>query len=137
MAKNEVVEVCPQCGEEISMEWDTELYGLNAFCPYCGEQILLCDECLHRDEYKSNCAKCNYKQDCSGRRYEYVTDGDPAYDVEITEVLKKTVSVNAVTKAQAVEIATQRYENGDYILDESSLASRSIAVTQRLAIPAE
>lgn len=71
--KIEVVEVCPQCGEENIMQWDFEKYGLNAFCPVCGSQMMLCDECIHRDEFDSMCAvkfngKCKYFDEMSLKR---------------------------------------------------------------------
>lgn len=72
----EVVEVCPQCGEENIMRWNFGKYGLNAFCPACGSQMMLCDECMHRDEFDSKCGsqrpdgKCKYFDESSLRRKE-------------------------------------------------------------------
>lgn len=137
MSKITVVEVCPQCGAENEMQWDFEQYGLNAFCPVCGTQMLLCDECMHRDEFSSNCAKCNYSKDLSRRKHQFVKDGGPAYDVEITEVLKKTVSVNAYSVEVAELEAACRYKDGDYILDENDLENRSFIAVSRLSVPAE
>ncbi len=137
MSKITVVEVCPQCGEENEMQWDFERFGLNAFCPVCGSEMLLCDECMHRDEFDSNCAKCKYDKDCTKRRYDYLTDGGPTYDVEITEVLKKTVSVNAYSIEAAELEAACRYKDGDYILDESNLESRKFIAVRKTNIPAE
>lgn len=73
MKKIEVVEACPVCGEENIMQWDFEKYGLNAFCPACGSQMMLCDECIHRDEFDSMCAvkfngKCKYFDEQSLKR---------------------------------------------------------------------
>lgn len=64
MKKIEVVEVCPECGEENIMQWDFERYGLNAFCPACGSQMMLCDECMHREEYDSICGSKNADGKC-------------------------------------------------------------------------
>lgn len=138
MGKIEVVEVCPQCGEENVMQWDFERFGLNAFCPVCGTQMLLCDECMHRDEFDSSCANCTHPKDCTERKYSYVTGGGPAYDVEITETMKKTVCVNAVTPDQAEDIVSKRYIDGDYILDENDLVKRAtIVAVRKIDTPAE
>lgn len=138
MAKIEVVEVCPQCGEENVMQWDFERFGLNTFCPVCGTNMLLCDECMHREEFESNCANCPYTKDCTERKYGYVTDGGPAYDVEITETMKKTVCVNAVTPDQAEQIVSRGYIDGDYILDENDLVKRAtIVAVRKIDTPAE
>lgn len=76
MKKIEIVEVCPNCGEENVMQWDFERYGLNAFCPACGSQMMLCDECIHRDEFDSSCGshrpdgKCRYyNESCKKRKH--------------------------------------------------------------------
>lgn len=137
MNKITVVEVCPQCGAENEMQWDFEQYGLNAFCPVCGTQMLLCDECMHRDEFDSSCAKCKHSKDLTDRKYHFVKDGGPAYDVEITEVMKKTVSVNAVTAEEAELEVACRYKDGDYILDEDSVKNIKIVAVARLSTPAE
>jgi len=138
MSKIEVVEVCPQCGEENVMQWDFERFGLNAFCPVCGTQMLLCDECMHRDEFESSCASCPHTKDCTERKYSYVTDGGPAYDVEITEVLKKTVSINAVTAKQAEIDVVRRYREGDFIIDAENIDIKtSVVAVKKLDIPAE
>lgn len=100
--------------------------------------MLLCDECMHRDEFESSCASCPHTKDCTERKYSYVTDGGPAYDVEITETMKKTVCVNAVTPDQAEEIVSRGYINGDYILDENDLVKRAtIVAVRKIDTPAE
>lgn len=77
------------------------------------------------------------EKDCTKRRYDHLTDGGPAYDVEITEVLKKTVSVNAYSiEVAELEVAC-RYKNGDYILDENDLESRRFTAVAKLSTPAE
>jgi DNA-directed RNA polymerase subunit RPC12/RpoP len=48
----EVVEVCPECGEENIITWDVEKDGYVAYCPHCGSKMMLCDECLHADDAK-------------------------------------------------------------------------------------
>lgn len=138
MSKITVVEVCPICGEENEMQWDFERLGLNAFCPVCGTQMMLCDECFHRDEFDSNsCNKCKYKRDCTDRKLRPASGG-PAYDVEITETLSKTVCVNADTTDEAEKIVSNGYVNGDYILDENDLVKRAtIVAVRKIATPAE
>lgn len=42
-----VMERCPCCGIEVTMQWDTAARGYQAFCPYCGETLMLCDACRH------------------------------------------------------------------------------------------
>lgn len=42
-----VTELCPHCGSEIEMRWDTDTRGFKAFCPVCGGRLMLCDECRH------------------------------------------------------------------------------------------
>lgn len=41
-----IVELCPNCMNEIEMRWDTDVQGFKAFCPVCGKCLMLCDECL-------------------------------------------------------------------------------------------
>lgn len=68
MSKIEVVEVCPQCGEENVMQWDVKADGYKAFCPYCGNRLMLCDECMHPDgEY--NGGFCDYNSETETCRY--------------------------------------------------------------------
>lgn len=50
-----VTEVCPHCGNEIEMTWDTDTDGFRAFCPHCGKRLMLCDECRH-----AGCGPCDY-----------------------------------------------------------------------------
>lgn len=136
MSKIEVVEVCPECGEENEMKWNFEEYGLNAFCPVCGSKMMLCDECMSRELW-SGCNNCKHEVDCTGRKFR-LKNGGPAYDVEITETMKKAVCVNAATPRQAEEIVSERYVNGDYILDENDLIKRAtIVAVRKIDTPAE
>ena len=45
----QVTEMCPHCENEVTMNWDVEMYGYQAYCPYCGKRLMLCDECTHSD----------------------------------------------------------------------------------------
>lgn len=53
----EVTEMCPSCGKEVTLIWDTEKDGYKAFCPYCGEWLMLCSAC-HDDGFA-----CDYSKD--------------------------------------------------------------------------
>lgn len=44
-----VVECCPFCENEISLEWNINEDGHSIYCPHCGKRIMLCSECPERD----------------------------------------------------------------------------------------
>lgn len=50
-----VTELCPNCGNEIEMTWNTDIWGYKAFCPVCGGRLMLCDECKHTEEFGGKC----------------------------------------------------------------------------------
>ncbi|MBE6101480.1 MAG: hypothetical protein E7200_05170 [Selenomonas ruminantium] len=50
-----VTELCPNCGNEIEMKWNTDIWGYKAFCPVCGGRLMLCDECKHTEEFGGKC----------------------------------------------------------------------------------
>jgi len=137
MSKINITEVCPQCGAENEMMWDFKEYGLNAFCPVCGTQMLLCDECMHRDEFDSSCAACNnghckHFEDVSKRKYNFVKDGGPYYDVEVIEILRTRVPVKADTVEEAENLVSSRCENGKIVLEKKNFDSRTVtAITKR------
>lgn len=57
--KIECVEICPHCGEEVEINWCTKEDGYEIYCPYCGKKMLLCDECMHSPDNKTqNCDWC-------------------------------------------------------------------------------
>lgn len=64
----EVTELCPNCGREITMTWDTDTDGFKAFCPHCGGRLMLCDECRHCTDgkivcdYNSETDTCRFNQ---------------------------------------------------------------------------
>ena len=61
----EAVENCPYCGEaNIYPNWDVEEQGYVAVCQTCGKKILLCDECLHREDNPT--MKCDWCKDEHG-----------------------------------------------------------------------
>ena len=47
-----VTEWCPHCENITEMHWNTDVDGYRAFCPYCGKELMLCDDCRHRDDFK-------------------------------------------------------------------------------------
>lgn len=59
----EVTEMCPSCGKEVTLIWDTEKDGYKAFCPYCGEWLMLCSAC-HDDGHG-----CDYDTETDGCRW--------------------------------------------------------------------
>ena len=59
----EVTEMCPSCGREVTLLWDTERDGYKAYCPYCGARLMLCSAC-HDDgfacDYDSETDRCRW-----------------------------------------------------------------------------
>lgn len=58
---SEVTEMCPSCGKEVTLIWDTEKDGYKAFCPYCGEWLMLCSACHddgHGCDYDTETGEC-------------------------------------------------------------------------------
>lgn len=45
------------------------------------------------------------------------------FDVEITETLQRTVSVEAVSQEEAEKIVTEAWNNEDYVLDSTDFVS--------------
>ena len=60
-----VTELCPHCGSEIEMRWNTDELGYRAFCPVCGKRLMLCDECRHTD----GISNCDYDSDSDTCRF--------------------------------------------------------------------
>lgn len=55
----ECVEVCPDCGyENVYQNLDPIANGYKAICEGCGKEIMLCDECIHSDDYKG----CDWRE---------------------------------------------------------------------------
>lgn len=61
-----VMETCPHCGYETEMMWSVKADGFKAFCPKCGKRLMLCDECLHREngECINDCDYCSMTDSC-------------------------------------------------------------------------
>ena len=47
-----VVELCPHCDIENMFEWDVKSQGYLATCQKCGKEMMLCDECMHSDDFR-------------------------------------------------------------------------------------
>lgn len=47
----ETTEVCPSCGEEITLWRDVGSDGYAAYCPRCGERLMLCSACADDGYY--------------------------------------------------------------------------------------
>jgi predicted RNA-binding Zn-ribbon protein involved in translation (DUF1610 family) len=63
MSPHEVTELCPSCGKEVTIIWDTEKDGYRAYCPYCGEWLMLCSAC-HDNDFA-----CDYSKDTDSCRW--------------------------------------------------------------------
>lgn len=50
MNEKYVVEYCSNCETENEFRWDVEEEGFKAYCPHCGAVLMLCDECVHRED---------------------------------------------------------------------------------------
>lgn len=52
------------------------------------------------------------------------------YEVTITETLQKNVTVEADSQAEAEQIVSERWKNGEYILDADSFFGVEFTATQ-------
>lgn len=41
----QIVEMCPNCGNEVAVWWDMQKDGYQIFCPHCGKPMMLCSMC--------------------------------------------------------------------------------------------
>lgn len=64
-----VTELCPHCGAEVEMTWNTDVDGFKAFCPHCGKRLMLCDECRH-----AGCGGCDYNSEMDTCRHNPQSD---------------------------------------------------------------
>ena len=69
---DDVVEQCPECGNEVWLKWDVERDGYTIYCPYCGYHMKLCSMCDVRDggkcDWNSKTGEC--KNDKNGKTTE-------------------------------------------------------------------
>lgn len=68
--KSEVVECCPHCDYEVTMEWDVDTDGFVAYCPHCGNLLLLCDECRHNGP-EGELLECSHDR-CQRHKKEFI-----------------------------------------------------------------
>lgn len=54
-APKHVVEYCSECETENEFRWDVNAEGFKAYCPHCGAVLMLCDECVHREDSPWHC----------------------------------------------------------------------------------
>lgn len=64
----EVVEVCPHCDAENVQQWNVDTMGFVTRCNECGKLIMLCDECMHRDDNAD--MHCDW---CDGKCFRGIT----------------------------------------------------------------
>lgn len=64
----EIVEVCPHCGAENVQQWNVDTMGFVSTCDECGAKMLLCDECMHRDDNEA--MRCDW---CGGKCFRGTT----------------------------------------------------------------
>lgn len=76
----EVIEMCPSCGKEVTLIWDTEKDGYKAFCPYCGERLMLCSAC-HDDDFA-----CDYSKDTDSCQWNPAMKWQLSVDQELRPV---------------------------------------------------
>lgn len=58
--KQLITETCPNCGKEITVNWDVKKDGYKAFCPNCGKTLMLCSACLDSDPH---CLSCDWNKE--------------------------------------------------------------------------
>lgn len=82
----EITEMCPSCGKEVTLIWDTEKDGYKAYCPVCGERLMLCTAC-HDDgfacDYTSETDSCRHNpcgEEHTSRNIHNVQEGYHAND---------------------------------------------------------
>lgn len=66
----ETTEVCPNCEEEVTLDWDLK-DGYKTTCPNCSGRLMLCDLCQHRDGITDETGKIVGQSDCN---YDTKTD---------------------------------------------------------------
>lgn len=59
------------------------------------------------------------------------------YEVTITETLQKNVTVEADSQAEAAQIVSDRWKNGEYILDADNFVGAEFTATQAVQSMAE
>lgn len=60
-----VTEWCSECEYENEFAWDVNEYGYKAYCPHCGAVLMLCSECMWREDTPPKCYAGNLSSDCT------------------------------------------------------------------------
>lgn len=84
VSKYQITELCPHCENEVTMNWDVETFGYQAYCPYCGKRLMLCDECTHTEngpdggcDYDSDADHCSQQKNVkSSAENEHKSGGE-------------------------------------------------------------
>lgn len=123
----EVTEMCPSCGREVTIIWDTERDGYKAYCPYCGEWLMLCSAC-HDDGFA-----CDYNKDTDSCRWNpamkwqlirethakallmYIRKNAENGEIELTKLQKRCRGNSYFKTSEAREAALKELERCGYI----------------------
>jgi len=115
-----VTELCPHCGHEIEMRWDTDDLGFAAFCPVCGRRLMLCDECRHT----ASASSCDYSSETDRCYKNSPKDAPHQYVVTIEEHISQDFPVDACDISTAMETAREQYLNGTLVVQPSPPTAR-------------
>lgn len=123
----EVTEMCPSCGKEVTLIWDTEKDGYKVYCPHCGEQLVLCSAC-HDDGHE-----CDYDRDTDSCRWNpamkwqlirethakallmYIRKNAENGEIELTKLQKRCRGNSFFKTGKAREAALEELERCGYI----------------------
>ena len=123
----EVTEMCPSCGHEVTIIWDTERDGYKAYCPYCGEWLMLCSAC-HDDGHE-----CDYNKDTDSCQWNpamkwqlirethakallmYIRKNAENGEIELTKLQKRCRGKSYFKTSGAREAALEELERCGYI----------------------
>ena len=124
---SEVTEMCPSCGHEVTIIWDTERDGYKAYCPVCGERLMLCSAC-HDDDFA-----CDYSKDTDSCRWNpamkwqlirethakallmYIRKNAENGEIELTKLQKRCRGKSYFKTSEAREAALEELERCGYI----------------------
>lgn len=123
----EVTEMCPSCGKEVTLIWDTEKDGYKAFCPYCGERLMLCSAC-HDDDFA-----CDYDRETDSCQWNpamkwqlirethakallmYIRKNAENGEIELTKLQKRCKGNSYFKTSKARKAALEELERCGYI----------------------
>ena len=64
--KREITEVCPHCDKENTFLWDVKKQSYTSTCEHCGKKLMLCDECLHSEDNRTQICDWHETKDGKG-----------------------------------------------------------------------